>query len=244
MIMKVLAIGNSFSQDATRYLNRMAKENGIDLKTVNLAIGGCALKTHYYNMLEDAKKYLMEFNGFSTGFYVSIKEALMSDEWDYITIQQASHFSYQPVTYQPYLSELVSYIKKYCPHSKILVHQTWAYEDGSERLNVRGYETSAQMFADIEKAYAAAAQDIQADGLIPSGKVLQACLAGGMEKVQRDTFHASLGAGRYALSLTWLCYLTGKNPEDVVFTQFEAPITEEEIRIVKKAVAACVTPIA
>lgn len=241
--MKILAIGNSFSQDATRYLHRMATENGIVLKTVNLYIGGCSLKTHYYNILDDAKKYLMEFNGDSTGFYVSIKEALQSDEWDYITVQQASHFSYQPITYQPYLTELAAYIKKYCPHSKILIHQTWAYEDGSDRLTVRGYETSAQMFADIEKAYATAAKDIQADGLIPSGKVFQACLTGGMEKVQRDTFHASLGAGRYALSLTWLYYLTGKNPEDVVFTQFEKPVTEEEIRIVKQAVASCVTPI-
>lgn len=242
--MKVLAIGNSFSQDATRYLHRMAAENGIDLKTVNLYIGGCSLKTHYYNILDDAKKYLMEFNGFSTGFYVSIKEALMSDEWDYITVQQASHFSYSPATYQPYLNELVAYIKKYCPHSKLLVHQTWAYEDGSERLTIRGFETSKQMFEEIEKAYSKAAKDIQADGLIPSGKVFQACLTGGMEKVQRDTFHASLGAGRYALSLTWLYYLTGKNPEDVVFTQFEKPVTEEEIRIVKNAVATNVTPIA
>ena len=122
--MKILSIGNSFSQDATRYLHRMAADNGIDLKTVNLYIGGCSLKTHYYNILDDAKKYLMEFNGFSTGFYVSIKEALMSDEWDYVTVQQASHLSYKPESYQPYLNELAAYIKKYCPHTKILVHQT------------------------------------------------------------------------------------------------------------------------
>ena len=242
--MNILSIGNSFSQDATRYLNRMAKENGMDIKTVNICIGGCALKTNYYNILDDKKVYQMEFNGFYTGFYVSIKEALMSDEWDYITIQQASHLSYKQESYQPYLNELVAYIQKYCPHSKILVHQTWAYEDGSERLANHGYNTGADMFRDIEKAYSQAAQDIQAAGLIPCGKVFRACLAGGMEKVHRDTFHALMGAGRYALSLTWLCYLTGINPEDVVFTQFEAPITEEEIQIAKKAVADCVTPIA
>ena len=235
--MKIHSIGNSFSQDATRYLHRMAADNGIDLKTVNLYIGGCSLKTHYYNILDDAKKYLMEFNGFSTGFYVSIKEALMSDEWDYVTVQQASHLSYKPESYQPYLNELAAYIKKYCPHTKILVHQTWAYEDGSERLTNHGYATGADMFQDIEKAYQQAAQDIQAAGLIPCGKVLQTCLAEGMETAHRDTFHASLGAGRYALALTWLCYLIGVKPEDVVFTQFEAPTTEEEIRIVKKAVA-------
>ena len=43
IFMKVLAIGNSFSQDATRYLHQIAKANQFDLKVVNLYIGGCSL---------------------------------------------------------------------------------------------------------------------------------------------------------------------------------------------------------
>ena len=39
--MKVLAIGNSFSNDAMRYLHGIAKADGVDMKTVNLFIGGC-----------------------------------------------------------------------------------------------------------------------------------------------------------------------------------------------------------
>ncbi len=34
--MKILSIGNSFSQDAQRYLHALAKVEGVDLKTVNL----------------------------------------------------------------------------------------------------------------------------------------------------------------------------------------------------------------
>ena len=41
--MKVLAIGNSFSNDAMRYLHGIAKADGVDMKTVNLFIGGCPL---------------------------------------------------------------------------------------------------------------------------------------------------------------------------------------------------------
>lgn len=37
--MKVLAIGNSFSNDAMRYLHGIAKADGLDMKTVNLFIG-------------------------------------------------------------------------------------------------------------------------------------------------------------------------------------------------------------
>lgn len=36
--MKILAIGNSFSQDATAYLHRMAEAGGMETKIVNLFI--------------------------------------------------------------------------------------------------------------------------------------------------------------------------------------------------------------
>ena len=48
--MKILSIGNSFSQDAQRYLHRLAKNEGVDMKTVNLYIGGCPLRSHYLNI--------------------------------------------------------------------------------------------------------------------------------------------------------------------------------------------------
>ncbi len=53
--MKILSIGNSFSQDAHRYLYEIAKKDGVDVKPVNLYIGGCSLRTHYINMLENKK---------------------------------------------------------------------------------------------------------------------------------------------------------------------------------------------
>ncbi len=46
-MMKVLAIGNSFSQDATRYLRKIAQASGEDMKVVNLYIGGCPLSRHF-----------------------------------------------------------------------------------------------------------------------------------------------------------------------------------------------------
>ena len=38
--MNVLSIGNSFSQDAQRYLHRIAKVDSFTLNTFNLYIGG------------------------------------------------------------------------------------------------------------------------------------------------------------------------------------------------------------
>lgn len=79
--MNILSIGNSFSEDATHYLHNIAKADAFGLTTVNLNIGGCPLSRHYKNMLDGRCSYAMEFNGEVTGFYVSIKDALLSRDW-------------------------------------------------------------------------------------------------------------------------------------------------------------------
>ena len=47
--MNILAIGNSFSQDATRYLKQIGDSSLTDLYVVNLYIGGCPLERHADN---------------------------------------------------------------------------------------------------------------------------------------------------------------------------------------------------
>ena len=92
--MNILAIGNSFSEDATRYLHGIAKADGQHCSVANLYIGGCSLDHHYSNMLSDTKAYELQYNGNNTGFYVSLGEALLNREWDVITLQQASYKSF------------------------------------------------------------------------------------------------------------------------------------------------------
>ncbi len=235
--MKILSIGNSFSQDAQRYLSRLAKREGVAIKSVNLYIGGCPLRTHYLNMLDDIPAYDFQFNGDSTGIKVSIRQALASDNWDVITLQQASHLSTDYSTYTPYLEALADYARKYCPHAKLYIHQTWAYEDGSARLASVGYEKTDAMLADIRTAYSSAAAAINADGIIPSGEAMLAALDGGIAKIHRDTFHASLGAGRYLLALTWYKTLTGNDISANAFDELDEPVTDEERGIIIKVVS-------
>ncbi len=49
--MNILAIGNSFSQDATRYLHAVMQAGGVAGRVVNLYIGGCSLEQHWRNAL-------------------------------------------------------------------------------------------------------------------------------------------------------------------------------------------------
>ena len=235
--MKILSIGNSFSQDAHRYLYELAKKDGTALKLVNLYIGGCSLRTHYLNMLDDKTAYSFEFNGKSTGIAVSLRQVLASDDWDVITLQQASHLSWDWESYQPYLNELLAYVRKYCPHSKIYLHETWAYENGCERLQkINGYANAREMYGDLKKAYKKAAKEIQADGIIPSGTAMLKASEMGIEKVHRDMCHASKGAGRYLLALTWYKTLTGHDIIGNNFAELDEEITQEEREIVINAV--------
>ena len=232
----VLSIGNSFSQDAHRYIYQLAKSEGVNIQTANLYIGGCPLLKHFQNIHGDKKDYGLEINGEQTGFRTSIKEALLTKSWDFITIQQASPSSFNYETYLPYLTEVIAYVRKLCPKAKILIHQTWAYESGSDKVRNFGFETYDEMFAQIKDCYSLAAKEINADGIIPSGEVFQAALKNGIEKVHRDTFHASFGAGRFMLALTWYKYLTNNSINDVKFNMFDEDVTEEEYKIAIKSV--------
>ena len=234
--MNVLAIGNSFSQDATRYLHAIARRAGEKLTVVNLYIGGCSLERHFRNMHSEERAYELQINGERSGFFVSLKEALLNRAWDVVTLQQASHESFNYENYTPYLEYIYEHVKRYCPKAKVYIHQTWAYEEGSDRLQKMGYLRAEDMFADVKRAYATAAEVIGADGIIPSGTAMFNATQMGIDKIHRDTFHASYGAGRYLLALTWYKALTGKDISGDRFCDFDEPVSDAEIEIIKKAV--------
>jgi hypothetical protein len=55
---KLLAIGNSFSDDAIEhYLYGLAEANGDTIVIGNMYIGGCSLETHYNNSKDNSSNY-------------------------------------------------------------------------------------------------------------------------------------------------------------------------------------------
>ena len=92
--LKILAIGNSFSVDAMEYLWDICKDAGYkNVKLGNLYIGGCSLNTHWSNIQSGSNAYTFYQN--STGVWTSktssIAYALSSEDWDIVTVQQASN---------------------------------------------------------------------------------------------------------------------------------------------------------
>ena len=236
--MKILCVGNSFSQDAARYVWNITRAAGIDVKIVNVYIGGCSLEKHYRNMLSEKPAYEFEINGMvHSRIYVSLKDALLSDTWDVITLQQQSLAGADADSFEPYARELMAYFKKYAPKARIFMNSTWGYKPGSERLLKTGFESHAAMQKAIEGVYEQYAEQLHADGIIPSGRAILLANERKAPKIYRDEYHMSYGFGRYLLGLVFAAKLCAVDPTENTFCDFDEPLSEEEI-LLAKAIAA------
>ena len=76
----------------------------------------------------------------------------------------------------------------------------------------------------------------RADGIIRSGELFARLLERGIERVHRDTFHASLGLGRYALAALWYGTLCKKSVADNSFCDLDEDVPQEQLRTAKECV--------
>ena len=163
--MKLLTIGNSFSQNSTKYLPMICEEAGVPLTIGRCVIGGCSLERHWNNARDDAPAY--NAGGYGEG--VTMKQMLEADEWDVVTMQQASHFSWRNLTFYPYFDNLVEYVHTYAPKAEIVIQQTWAYRTDNDRLNKEYFITQENMFQLLKQNYDEAAGKIGAR-ILPVGE--------------------------------------------------------------------------
>ncbi len=240
--MKILSIGNSFSNDAHGWLQKLAQANGDCLETANLFIGGCSLETHWQNVTENNEAYDYEINGGQASRKISIIDALRADNWDIITLQQVSQFSGMIETYEPYLSALADLVRKEKPDAKLYFHQTWAYEIDTTHEGFKNYDNDQRYMYDcIERASKQAAKKINAE-IIPVGREIQYIREnikefdyknGGLS-LCRDGFHLTFDYGRFAAAAVWLRTLTGKSVNVTEFQNFNPEILKKIIRAVNE----------
>ncbi len=231
---KILMISNSFGEDASRYLYGIARAGKENVKVVVLYIGRCSLYRHYRNMLSEEKAYEYIINGIRTGIYVSLKEALLSDEWDYVTLQQSSPESGNVESYFPYITELASYVRKMSPAAKLYIHETWSFAEGCSRFELTGFGTREEMIPSVKKAYQKAFDAIGANGVLPSLDSMNKLYDAVGDVAYRDGFHCSLGLGRYMLGC--LCYMTffGKDIDGNTYRDFDEDVSESDIHLAQQ----------
>ena len=240
--MKILSIGNSFSQDAHKWLYDICRSAGKEIYNANLYYGGCTLYLHWDFYINDRAEYDYEIKGEPVR-KISLKEALALEKWDIITYQQASKNSGKYETYQPFLADLHKVVCEACPDAKFYIHKTWGYESDFVSPNFENYNNDQKyMYEALCEANKKAAESINAP-IIPSGDVIQYLRDNTKEfdykngglSLNRDGFHLTLGYGRYAAALTWYCKLFDGKTEDVSFVP-ELCDDENLVNTIKSAV--------
>ena len=219
--LKVLAIGNSFSSDATEYLWDIAKDGGVEKIIIgNLYIGGCALDKHYSNIKANsgAYTYYKNTNGrWTSASGVSVQKGLADEEWDIVTVQQASGSSGVETSYAP-LSRILDFIAENEPNADVYWHLTWAYQGNSTHSSFPTYgKDQMKMYNAILKALNSKVKVQESIvGIIPSGTAVQNLRSSYIgDTITRDGYHMSYDYGRYTVALTWFAYLTGGDVDKV-----------------------------
>lgn len=246
--LKILFIGNSYSDDTIQWAWQIATSAGLENVIVaNLYRGGCTIEEHLSFLNRDSSPYVFRHSD-SQGQIISsadgeegnhkIDDGLFYADWDWIIFQQGSRDSGLAERYA-HLPLLVDYVKQRAtnPHVRYAFNMTWAYAQKSLNPWFENYgrdqNTMYQGILNAVKTRVLSNKDIEL--IIPNGTAVQNARTSylGDHLTRDDCDHLTYGLGRYIVGLTCICALTGLNPTDISF----APegLSEREIRVAKES---------
>lgn len=237
-VLKVLAIGNSFTDDTMDLVYPIARSLGVEhIEVGYLYIGNSKLDQHASNARNDAGAY--EYRRIHNGEYsntlsVSIGTALKEENWDFVMLQQQSIQAGQPSSFGN-LDYLVAYIKDRVPQTTQLVwNMTWAYHTSYSDSSFAIYDYDQMKMYD---AIVATAQEVIVPNdnfaiLIPNGTAIQnARTSYAVDNINRDATHLSFNFGRYIAALTYVKMITGKSIDSIVYAPEGLSAAEKQIAI-------------
>lgn len=138
-VIKVLAIGNSFTDDPCAYLEAIADLEGVTIEVDKATIGGSRLSKHWSAWQNKEEAYTL--NGASA----TIDGFLDNNTYDFITLQQLSNYSGMYDTYiEDGADEMLKYLRKKQPTAEIVWQLTWAYEKESDHSGFKNYDNNQQ----------------------------------------------------------------------------------------------------
>lgn len=238
--LKILAIGNSFSEDAIEnHLSDLVRTEGVNAIICNMYIGGCSIERHVQNLrgnIPDYRYRKFDVDGKMTEAYgYTLEKVLAEEDWDYISLQQVSSLSGVPESYV-LLPELIDFVKARVPaDAQLMFHQTWAYAPNSNHGGFVTYDRDQmKMYQAIVNTVWQEVPKVGIKLVIPSGTAIQNARTSSLgDDITRDGFHLSLPHGRYIAACTWLEAVLGINP---VGNEYRPEgMTEEECRLAQKA---------
>jgi hypothetical protein len=167
--LRILTIGNSFTDSLAAYFPQVAASAGRKLVFDRANFGGCELERHWsYIAAEEATPICRIYQGGR-----KLRD-ILARGWDIVTIQQASHASWRPETFQPYATNIFEYIRKHAPGAEAVIQQTWAYRADDPRIMPGGEWgiTQTGMYDRLTENYRTLAKTLDLR-IIPTGYAVQ-----------------------------------------------------------------------
>ena len=221
--LKILAVGNSFSDDGTEYIPGLLEAAGIrNVIIARLYIGGCSLERHckeYSEGLQNYTYYKSTDNRWVTvSKNATMLDGLKDEAWDVITVQESSGISGTYDNYSEWLPQLIGIIRKEAlnPQAAIVWHETWAYATNSVHGMFKVYGGDQQkMYSSIVECVDRATKEFNIPVVIPCGDAVQYARGTRLNNIgevpsdckvydlTRDGYHLSRQFGRYIAACTW-----------------------------------------
>lgn len=203
--LKVLAIGNSFTDDPTAYLDDLVMSSGIDSSKLCLyvgVIGGSSLQTwaeKYYSneTIDIVKKVGLASVSTTSG---TLKR-IFSQDWDIVVLNQLSNLAINYGSLNPHLKSLRSFIRQDCTNQKVCIawQSVWSY--------YKDYTDNPKGIIGWSNLCSITKEQINKDGIdIPTGTAIQNARGSSLNTahdITRDGRHLAFGIGRYIAACTW-----------------------------------------
>lgn len=237
---KVLAIGNSFSNNAMTYLYEIADNYGVqNIILGTLYIGGADLLQHanYAKSNKDAYEYIKNDNGIKTSLREkSLSYGLKDEDWDIIVIQQASGPAGRPALYEPHLTNLLTHINEHKTNEEVQIfwYLTWAHQANSIDADFPIYECDQKLMYDsIINAYIEKVKPHkEITGLIPTGTAIQNVRTSIIGDIlTSDGYHLSRTHGCFIAGLSWFKAITKFDISKITYHPYTLSSVEFEILV-------------
>ena len=242
--LKILALGNSFTDDSTWHLWNICRDAGVkDLIVANLYVGNCNLDQHWDHIYNNKNPYIYRKTVSGTRVdknNYKVIDALKDEDWDFIVLHQTSGSAGQIETFDN-LDLIVRFMNsnKTNPNAKILWHMPWAYQSDSTHGEFGKYDKDqTKMYETIvERVNEIIVPDKKFSAIIPSGTAIQNLRTSYVgDNVTRDGYHLDYGFGRYTAGLTWYAVLTGGDVDAPNWVPGDYPEVVEYLPVIRESV--------
>lgn len=243
-VLKILMIGNSFSDDASWHMPVMAEAAGASFYFGNVYYSGCSIEWHYDWLQNDRPNY--EYRTYGSGDLSwtthgnhLLRDAITETNWDFITFQAGSAGGNPTTSAHSYrnLGNFYNLVKSLAnEEAEIVWHMTWAdqWDSPRDEFNSLGKDQMKMYHGIVEMVQTQVLAVEGIERVIPSGTAVQNARSSYLgDTLTRDGYHLSALLGRYLAGLTVFCKLSGIAPEEIPHPDF---LTEKECSVVWESV--------